>query len=286
MLRADELNTVVALVERVGACVLQARAAGLQVREKSPGDPVSSADEMANEMLVTGLAALFPEAGLVAEESANGESAWRERGLTLFVDPIDGTRDFVAGGDDFAVMVGAVEDGVPVWGMVYEPAKKQWVFGGPAGVEICVDGHRETLTVPPRQYAVSDSILVVSRSRSGGTIGQLVDSLGAREVRRVGGMGTKLMQVATNAAQGFVQPIGGGYTWDSAAGEAVLRALGMRMTDAYGNALSYQRAHNLRSHGIVAAPAALHAELLARLDVRAREMAAAGAFPSWTPRLP
>ncbi len=276
------MREVLALVRDVGAMVVRERAAGLRVREKSPGDPVTHADELANEQLVTSLKSLFPSAGIVAEESANHVTDWRPEGLTLFLDPIDGTRDFVAGGDDFAVMVGAVERGVPTWGVVYEPAKNLMVFASPEGAFLETQDGASRIEPPPHQR-LEQSVLVVSRSRSGGRIGQLVDSLGAREVRRVGGMGTKLMAVATNRAQAFVQPVGGGYAWDSAAGEAILRNLGIYITDAFGEPLSYAAAHNLRHRGVVAAAPSLHRELLARLRTSAEQMAADGYLPSWTP---
>ncbi len=274
---------VLALVREVGMLVVGERTRGLQVREKSPGDPVTHADELANAKLVGALRELFPDAGIVAEESPHQASEWHPDGVTLFVDPIDGTRDYVAGGADFSVMVGAVERGVPVWGVVYEPAKDSMAYAWQGRAFVRTKTGTQALVLVDGGE-LQESVVVVSRSRSGGRIGQFVDSLGAREVRRVGGMGTKLMQVATNQAQGFVQPVGGGYAWDSAAGEAILRAMGACITDALGAALSYREPDNRRLHGIVAAAPALHAELVDRTRTAAAQMSMDGYLPSWTPR--
>lgn len=279
----SELDAVVLLVRLVGAMVLDERAQGLTVREKTPGDPVSSADELANEMLVSGLAKIFPGTPVVAEESDSSVVPWPDSGLMIFVDPIDGTRDFVSGGDDFAVMVGGVVDGTPVWGVVYEPAKDLCVVGGPDGVLLSQGARAVTLSAPPSK-PLDQSTLVVSRTRSGGRARTLLESLGAKHILPIGGMGTKLMLVATGGADAYVQPFGGGYGWDTAAGEAILRRLGMNLTDAGGGKLSYKREYNERRMGLIAARPELHSLLRDRLAKAVQLMAADGLFTDWPRR--
>ncbi|MBK6692059.1 MAG: hypothetical protein IPG50_07635 [Myxococcales bacterium] len=104
------LMGVVELVARAGAVVRDRYARrDLAVEYKGPNDPVTEADRAANELLCEGLAKLLPGAQVIAEETASEVDDPSRADLTFFVDPLDGTRDFVERTGEFSVMVGLVE---------------------------------------------------------------------------------------------------------------------------------------------------------------------------------
>ena len=118
---ARELAEATALAERAGALVVAARAAGLVVEHKAGDEPVTAADRDASTLIVAGLHAAFP-ADVVVSEELEDDLARLGADRVWFVDPIDGTKDFIRGGDGFAVMIGLVVGGVPVVGGGHQPS--------------------------------------------------------------------------------------------------------------------------------------------------------------------
>lgn len=107
------------------------RKAGLSVNEKSYDNPVTEADLAANEIIVEALKQNFPEDGFLSEELLNQK--WEDRAKKEFVwliDPLDGTKQFIKGKDEFSVSVGLLEKNIPVLGFVYNPAKDFFLAGG------------------------------------------------------------------------------------------------------------------------------------------------------------
>src|SRR5262245_51547161 len=101
--------------------------ADVAVHSKSDSSPVTAADEASNEVLTKAIQAAFPEDAFLSEESPDDESRlskWR----VWIVDPLDGTRDFLAQTGDFCVLVGLTVDGAPVLGVAYQPVKDAMYF--------------------------------------------------------------------------------------------------------------------------------------------------------------
>src|SRR5438067_10994257 len=116
-----ELRVVVELARRAGEAALEFYGGPLRVEHKEEFDePVTQADRAVNELIVRALQQEFPEDGILAEESVDtARRLGRER--VWMVDPLDGTKGFIAGTGDFAVQIGLVIEGAPVLGVVYLP---------------------------------------------------------------------------------------------------------------------------------------------------------------------
>jgi 3'(2'), 5'-bisphosphate nucleotidase len=109
-------------VGAAGRIVLEVYARDFSVDYKASGDPVTAADRRANALLIDRLGDAFPGVPIVAEESARAAyEGFREAERILFVDPLDGTREFVDRNGEFAVMVGLVEGSRAVAGVVHAP---------------------------------------------------------------------------------------------------------------------------------------------------------------------
>jgi len=192
------------------------------VRSKSDDSPVTEADEAADALISAGLRAAFPEIALVTEEQSESHSVRAER--FFIVDPLDGTKEFVHRRGDFTVNIALVEDGVPVLGVVYAPAKKRLFYTDASGqtVEESTDGGLKPLRVAtPDNEAL---IVVASKSHRDAALEayiaryQVADSAAA-------GSSLKFCLLAAGEADLYPR-LGRTMEWDTAAGHAVLRGAG------------------------------------------------------------
>jgi 3'(2'), 5'-bisphosphate nucleotidase len=123
------LTLVTGLAELAGTEILAIRDRGYRTQHKADRSVVTEADHAAEAIIVAGLRAALPGCTVVAEEEvASGKVTAATREFWL-VDPLDGTREFTGGGDDFAVNIGLVRDGRPVLGVVGVPAAGE-IIGG------------------------------------------------------------------------------------------------------------------------------------------------------------
>ena len=233
----DEL---LALAERLAAqaaaAIMAVRAAGFVVERKRDHSPVTVADRIAEALIVEGLLEAAPGIPVVAEEAHEASAVAVPQGRFWLVDPLDGTRDFAAGLDGYAVNIGLVAEGRPVLGAVALPAFGE-VFSGIVGRGAWKLAAGERRPILARALA-RDPVAMVSRQH--GRDPRVVDFLAARGVTEVRPLGSaaKLCRVAEGAADLYPRR-GPTMEWDTAAPEAVLIAAGGRMADWDGVALRY-----------------------------------------------
>src|SRR5919106_389186 len=118
-----ELHSACELARTAGAAILDLYEGPINVEQKRYDDdvePVTHADRLANELIVTGLKREFPNDGILAEESVDTKRRL-EKSRVWMVDPLDGTNGFIDGNGDFAVQIGLAEEGQCVLGIVYQP---------------------------------------------------------------------------------------------------------------------------------------------------------------------
>ena len=239
------------IAERAGRSILEVYATDFAVRDKGVNDPVTIADERANALIVDALSAAYPGVVIVAEESDKGRYAGFEgQGAAFFVDPLDGTREFVAKNGEFVVMIGLAENGRSVAGVVHAPARGA-TWAGAVGHGATVRDAKGTRAIAATHTLVHDARAVVSRSRRGPALDAVLSRAGVREVVQLGSAGLKGAAVATGDADLYVQLGNAGSLWDSCAPEAIVRAAGGAYTDQHGEAVDY-RGDLLLTKGLVA----------------------------------
>jgi 3'(2'), 5'-bisphosphate nucleotidase len=234
------------------------------VEYKSKDDPVTLADREANALLSDRLSGAFPGVPVVAEESppssyagfAGAESVW-------FVDPLDGTREFVAKNGEFAVMVGLSRGGRAVLGVVVAPSWERAFVGivGSGAYEIAEDGSRVQLHTS-EHASLAGSSVVLSRSRILPKLAEFATAIGARQAVRHGSSGLKGVLVATGTHDIYLQPGLAGMRWDACAAEALVVAAGGRFTDVDGNCIDYADPDLVNRRGLVATNGRLHDAVL------------------------
>ena len=210
------------------------RAGGFATETKRDASPVTEADRAAEKVILEGLRAAMPDLAIVAEEEASRGVRVEPAGRFVLVDPLDGTREFVAGNDDFTVNIALVENGVPVTGVVHVPATGATYTGGPDGATrdgaAIACGPRAT---PPR--------VVASRShRTPETDRWIAAHVPGCETVAVGSS-LKFCLLAEGRADLYPR-FGATMEWDTAAGDAVLRAAGGAVFHPDGQAFGYGKA--------------------------------------------
>jgi len=250
-----------------GELVMRVYETAFEVHYKAKDDPVTRADRESNALICDRLSLAFPGVPVVAEESDPGAYAgFAKADAAWFVDPLDGTREFVAKNGEFSVMIGLAVKGRAVLGVVVAPAWGRTFFGvvGDGAWEVALDGARAKIHATSRR-SVSDASIVLSRSRVSPKLAELVDALGAREVVRHGSSGLKGALVAVGANDVYLQPGRAGMRWDACATEALVDAAGGRCTDAQGEPLEYATEELVNSGGLVATNGLLHDAIIRAL---------------------
>lgn len=234
---------------------------------KEGDDPVTRADKEANAFLIEALGAALPGVPIVAEESDPSTYAgYTSAPAAFFVDPLDGTREFVARNGEFCVMVGFAEGGRAAVGVVVCPTWGTAYVGAPGHYAEVVDsaGARAPIHVSST-FPLTNARALISRSHKSEGTDRILARLGAKALTPYGSAGLKAIQVASGATDLYVHPGPSGMLWDSCAPEAIVRAAGGLMTDARGRDIDYRRPTLQNMDGVLAASPRLHAEALAKL---------------------
>jgi 3'(2'),5'-bisphosphate nucleotidase len=213
---------------------------------KGDGSPVTVADRAGEAAIVAILAAADPATPIIAEEAAAAGTAPAACARFWCVDPLDGTRQFIAGMPDFAVCIGLIENGYPIFGVLHRPVVGDLVIGGGGVVE---QRHPQRLALRVRAVPAAP-VAVASRSAQPGS--RTSAWLAARGVDEIHTMGSawKFAEIASGRADIYYRP-GETSEWDTAAGQAILEAAGGWVTDLDGVRLGYGKP-NHRNTGFVA----------------------------------
>jgi 3'(2'), 5'-bisphosphate nucleotidase len=234
---------------------------------KGHRDPVTSADRRANALLVQRLHDAFPGVPVVSEESEPGSfGAFRRAEQVLFVDPLDGTQEFIDRNGEFVVMIGLVAGAGAVAGVIHAPVSGvAWVAGVGLGAWH-VDPARPWVSVQASATRdLAQARLVASRSHRNLRLERALATLGVREVRSVGSAGLKVAQVAEGLAEAYVHTGAGLKRWDVCAVDALVTAAGGRVSDVTGAPIDYRGASLSCERGLVASNGLTHAAILGRL---------------------
>jgi 3'(2'), 5'-bisphosphate nucleotidase len=229
----DDLVAVLRLIaERAGEVILThyAEGEGIEVRAKDDASPVTEADEAAEAFILQALETLTPDIPVVAEEAmASGARPDISGGLFWLVDPLDGTKEFLARNGEFTVNIALIQDGEPVAGVVHAPAMAMtWAGAGPGSATFSQAGQ------PPKGIEVrrppEDGVVAVASRRHGATkdVDRFLADYDVAEQMEAGSS-LKFCLVAGGKADLYPR-FGRTMEWDTAAGHAVLLAAGGSVT--------------------------------------------------------
>lgn len=230
------LDDVAEAAREAGEAILEIVRRGFEIERKNDSSPVTVADRAAEQIILAALARSAPGVPVIAEEEVAAGRIPRHDDIYFLVDPLDGTKEFCRGGDDYTVNIGLIENGEPVLGVVFAPATGR-LHGGSVGVGAWVEGGegRTVIRTRPRGERLT---AVASKSHlNQATIDYLEQA--ARGCGYVGvGSSLKFCIVAEGGADIYprVAPTS---EWDTAAGHAVLLAAGGLVDGPDGSSLRY-----------------------------------------------
>jgi 3'(2'), 5'-bisphosphate nucleotidase len=241
------LEPLTALVIEAGVAILAIRCGTLGIVEKADGSPVTQADLAADRIIADGLARLAPDIPSLSEERA-GETKPPFPNLIFVVDPLDGTKEFIAGRDEFTVNVALVADGTPILGLVGAPALglvwrgqvghgAERVLCGASGDSVLESIHTRPLPPPGAPW-----VAAVSRSHGDARTDAFIAARPGA-TRKTLGSAVKFGRVADGSVDIYPR-LSPTSEWDVAAGHALVVAAGGKVTDAQGQPLRYGTGRN------------------------------------------
>ena len=215
-------------------------AAKADIRTKADGSPVTAADEAAEAIIRDGLRRLAPAVPIISEEHAARE--WPKaigRGSYFLVDPLDGTREFIAGRNEYTINIALVTDGTPMLGVICAPALGDFWRGIVGGLADRISGAVTERSTPiqARVRPESEAVVMVSRSHLDAPTQSYVEALPRPKLVRCGSS-VKFCRLAEGSADLYPR-LGPTHDWDVAAGHAILTAAGGRVCTPDGKPLVY-----------------------------------------------
>jgi 3'(2'), 5'-bisphosphate nucleotidase len=259
----EMVATLGELAVRAGRRIEALRAAGAAASLKADGSPVTEADRAAEDIILTGLAGRYPEIAAVSEEAVAAGTIPAIGQRAFLIDPLDGTKEFLAGNGEYAINIALVEGGVPRLGVIHAPVSGEtWLgivgegawYAAPAPDGLQPRAAWRPVRCRPRPQVPT---VVLSRSHLDPATEQAVAALGPTHCLRHGSA-LKFALVAEGRADLYVR-LGRVNEWDLAAGHALVVAAGGTVTGPDGAPLTYGHAdsgfavHGFRASGPAAA---------------------------------
>jgi len=257
------IDRLTSIVSTAAAAILAVRAGALNPRTKADQSPVTAADDASEAIILDGVARLLPGVPIISEEASARAAIGTIGDDFLLVDPVDGTRELVAGRDEFTVNLGLVRAGRPDIGIVAAPALGLVWRTAPAGGAqrfrlppgAATDAAVEVTAIRTRPMPASGIVAAVSRSHFDLATDAFLARLGTRfgdVTRLASGSAIKLCRVAEGTADVYPR-LAPTHQWDVAAGHAILAAAGGTVTAPDRSPLSYRPdTAGLRVSGFIA----------------------------------
>lgn len=249
------LAVMEALAVAAGIAIARIAEGAVAIETKADDTPVTAADREAEAIILTGLRKNYPEIPVVAEEEyAAGRVVRVSDGTFFLVDPLDGTREFVAGRPDYTVNIALIRSGRPEIGVVHAPARRRLWSGMPGHAgEAAVSGagdvsvRKSIRVVPARQ----PPRIVASRSHNTPETDAFIARYPGAPIVSIGSS-IKFCLIAAGEADLYPR-FGRTMEWDTAAGDAVLRAAGGMTRTLDGLPMLYGKAPVFENPDFIAA---------------------------------
>jgi 3'(2'), 5'-bisphosphate nucleotidase len=237
---SELLEAVKDIARRAGQAILEVYGREFETQAKADDSPLTEADLAAHRLILAELARLTPELPVLSEESAT-ETSWAQRQAWArywLVDPLDGTKEFIARNGEFTVNIALIEGHRPVLGVVHIPVMDTTYSGIPGLGAWREDAMRPTIPILVRSKARPPLRVLGSRSHGSPRMAAALEALGPHEVRNAGSS-IKLCLIADGSADLYPR-LGPTSEWDIAAGQAVVEAAGGQVLElGSGTSLRY-----------------------------------------------
>ena len=232
------LEACVLAAREAGAEILKLVERGFEVETKQDESPVTVCDRAAEHIILAALAEAAPAIPIIAEEEVAAGRIPAHGDTYFLVDPLDGTKEFVRGGDDYTVNIGLIVGGSPRLGVVYQPACDR-LWGGLVGEGAFAEDASGRRAIRTRERSPNLDAVASKSHLTQSTVDYLREAVGECEHVSIGSS-LKFCIVAEGRADIYPR-LSPTSEWDTAAGQCVLEAAGGLVVDPRGRPLRYNQ---------------------------------------------
>jgi len=256
----EELAFASKLAREAATIVITFYTGSAEISYKAGDEPVTEADRSANQHIVDRIQAAYPDDGILSEESKDDLSRLEKRRVWI-VDPLDGTKEFIARNGEFSIMIGLAIDGKAAMGVVMQP-EPGLLYAGIVGQGAHLYDTIDEETGIPLQVSdcanTKQMVMVSSRSHRQKIVNEMRQVLRITRERVSGSVGLKVGLITRKLADLYLHPSPGCKEWDLCAPAAILEAAGGRITDCWGNDLTFNNSDPRAHNGLVASNGQMH----------------------------
>jgi len=258
ILASREMDVAIKAVKRAGLAARKIYKKKYSVGIKSNHEPVSDADIISNNLLQQALKPLgYP---ILSEESTDDPIRLKSRRVWI-IDPLDGTNEFINKTGEFTIMIGLVEAGRPVLGVIYNPTEKVLYYGVKGeGSFVKKEGVVKKLKVSAKT-SLKQLKAYTSRFHFSETEKQAIGRMGIKNLVTCGSS-KKLCLIADGRGEININLSDKTWEWDICAADIILREAGGRLTDRYGQEFLYNKRLPRNLDGYVASNGLLHQQTI------------------------
>jgi 3'(2'), 5'-bisphosphate nucleotidase len=258
------LEEVIEIIIKAGAETLSLYTQDYEVKYKGPNNPVTQADIESNRLITTGLKKF--NYGILSEETVDDGSRLQKRRAWI-VDPLDGTSDFIDKTGDFTIVIGLVEQGRPILGVVYQPVTDTLYYGikGSGSFSRIGDENPVVLHVSAETNLRKFTMLSSRFHRSELEI-SFANNFGIKNFVTRGSL-LKICQIAAGQGELNFNPSSKTWEYDICAADIILTEAGGRLTDMDGRIFTYNKSNPRNERGYVASNGAVHEAIIEHLSI-------------------
>jgi len=260
--KISQLETIIDAITRAGDKILEIYESDFQVGKKDDNSPITKADLESNKIIKESL--LQTGIPILSEEDADDKSRM-DSDKVWIVDPLDGTQDFVNRTGEFTVMVGLVENYIPVMGLVYWPTERKLYFAENDLGAFCYDSEGWTKISVRKIEDLENSLALVSRHHLSDKEKKILDHLEIKNTASIGSS-LKVMEIASGRADVYLTSTNKMKQWDTAASHCIISEAGGKMTDISGNDLVYNTELVNHENGLLVANGTIHDEVVSKIS--------------------
>ena len=259
--KIPNLDSVMGAIIQAGERIREIYDTDFEVYKKDDDSPITKADLESNKILRS----ILEKTGIpiLSEEDVDDKSRLTsEKGW--IVDPLDGTQDFVNRTGEFTILVGLVENHVPVMGLVYLPIKKILYFAEKGMGAFCYDLNKWEKISVRNVDDVSKCLALVSRHHLSGKEKKILDHLGITNTLTIGST-LKVMEISSGRGDIYLTTTNKMSQWDTCASWCVISEAGGQMTDISGNDLFYNTESVKHENGLLVTNGFVHEIIVSKI---------------------
>ena len=260
--KIPHLETIIDAVITAGDKIVEIYESNFKVEKKDHNSPITKADLESNKIIKESL--LQTGIPVLSEEDADDKSRM-DSDKVWIVDPLDGTQDFVNKTGEFTVMVGLVENHVPIMGLGYWPTEKKLYFAEKGLGAFCHDSEGWAKISVRGVEEVTESLALVSRHHLSDKEKKMLDHLKIKNTANIGSS-LKVMEIASGRADIYLTSTNKMKQWDTAASHCIISEAGGKMTDISGNELIYNTESVNHENGMLVTNGLIHETVVSKIS--------------------